>query len=352
MLIFPLAARQEPVHGDRVLKVRVTDQRLVIVPVRINGRGPFSFLLDTGSSATVVKPELVSKLQGKPIGTSAFLAGVQTRQVIWYRFDSLGLEGVEIGPVGVIGFSLDNHKALNVDGILGQDILHHYNYLLDYKKKVIAVDEDDSLATSLSSATVPLVEAKDRLVIEVTPKSQRKKKSLFILDSGANCLVVFRQDYEDYGLDVSLRVGTEAQTAAGGALVKTGVVRSFRIGDKEVSDIPVAFVPITSYTANRPELGTFPLNCFESVYINHERNIVAFEPQYNLSRAQPVVLGKAARKSRVIFDRMIRSQVNPRARPGESQSLAVPGIRSLDKSWSLRESSSPSSLGGYRTTPA
>ncbi len=293
LLVFPLAAPPRHAYCNREVKVKVTDERLVIVPVKINGQGPYSFLLDTGSSTTVVNPELISKLQGKPVGTSDFLAGIRSHRVTWYQFDSLGLEGAEMGPVGVIGFSLEDLTELDVDGILGQDILHHYNYLLDYKKKIIVVDEDESLATSLSSATVPLAETKDRLLIVVTPESRRKKSSLFILDSGANCLVVFKQDYEDYGLDVLLRVGTEVRTAAGGSLIKTGVVRSVRIGGKEMTHVPVAFLPVTSYTASRPELGTFPLKWFDSVYINHTRNLVAFEPRFKFPKEQKVGLAKA-----------------------------------------------------------
>jgi hypothetical protein len=280
LLVAPLAGWPELGYSNRVVKVKLTSQKLVIVPVRINGQGPYSFLLDTGSSVTIVKPELVSRLQGKAIGSSPFLAGATIHKVTWYQFDSIGLEGAEIGPADVIGFSLDNHKDLNVDGILGQDILHQNNYLLDYKRKIIVIDEDHSLAASLNSPTLPLVETKDRLVVMVTPKSQEKKSSLFFLDSGANCLVLFMQNYEDYGLDVLLRVVTEVQTAAGGSLVRTGVVRSFRIGDKEVNDAVVTFIPVTSYTASRPELGTFPLKWFDSVYFNHTQKLVAFEPRF------------------------------------------------------------------------
>jgi hypothetical protein len=291
LLIAPLAGWPELGYSNRVLKIRLTPQKLVIVPVRINGQGPYSFILDTGSSVTVVKPELVSRLQGKEIGHSPFLVAVKTHKASWYQFESIGPDGAEIGPAEVIGFSLDNHKDLNVDGILGQDILHRYNYLLDYKKKVIVIDEDNSLAASLSSATLPLIETKDRLVVTVTPKSDKEKTSLFILDSGANCLVVFKPDYEDYGLDVMLRVGTEIQTAAGGSLVRTGVVRSFRIGSKEVHDVVVVFVPVTPYTASLPELGTFPLMWFDSVYFNHTRKFVAFEPQFNLPVESKASLG-------------------------------------------------------------
>jgi predicted aspartyl protease len=178
------------------------------------------FLLDTGSTTTVVGPELLSKLQGAPIGTSGFLTGAQNHRVTRYRLNSLGLDGAEMGPVGVTGFSLDEQASFNVDGILGQDILHFYNYLLDYRKKVIEVDEDNSLAASLSSITLPLVETEERLVVVVAPESKRKKSALFILDSGANCLVLFRQDYEDHGLTAVLRDGMEIQTMTGGVLCK------------------------------------------------------------------------------------------------------------------------------------
>ncbi len=104
--------------------------------------------------------------------------------------------------------------------------------------------------------------------------------------------MVFKQNYEDYGLDVMLRVGTEVQTAAGGSLVKTGMVRSFRVGGKEMNDVAVAFVPVTPYAASRPELGTLPLTWLDSVYFNHTRKLVAFEPQFKLPQGSQARLGR------------------------------------------------------------
>jgi len=92
--------------------------------------------------------------------------------------------------------------------------------------------------------------------------------------------VLFKQNYEDYGLDVALQPVMEVQTAGGGKLVRTGVVRSFRVGTKELKDAVVTFVPVTSFTASRPELGTFPLQWFDSVYLNHTLRLVAFEPKF------------------------------------------------------------------------
>ncbi len=284
LLVVSLPMWPETAYCNRRLKVRLTDQRMVIVPVRINGQGPYDFLLDTGSTTTVIKPELISKLQGKAIGVGGYLAGVQKYRVTWYRFNSLGFEGVEIGPVGVIGLPADSHASIDADGILGQDILHFYNYLLDYRKKVIEVDEDNSLAASLSSSALPLVETEERLVVAAVPKSKSKKRPLFILDSGADCLVLFKRDYPDYGLDIRFQPIRVIQTADGDALLKPGVVRSLRIGHREITNVAAIFAPITSYTASRPELGAVPLTWFCSVYINHTSKFVALDPKFRSSK--------------------------------------------------------------------
>jgi hypothetical protein len=43
LFVVPLAVRPETAYCNRRLKVRVTNQRLVIVPVKINGQGPYDF---------------------------------------------------------------------------------------------------------------------------------------------------------------------------------------------------------------------------------------------------------------------------------------------------------------------
>src|SRR3989442_7972455 len=48
--------------ADTSVPLRLVGDRLVVVPVMVNGRGPFDFLLDTGTNTTVVDPELADEL--------------------------------------------------------------------------------------------------------------------------------------------------------------------------------------------------------------------------------------------------------------------------------------------------
>jgi hypothetical protein len=48
---------------------RLVAGALVVIPVTVNGRGPFDFMVDTGSQVTVVDPSLAQELGLKPQGT-------------------------------------------------------------------------------------------------------------------------------------------------------------------------------------------------------------------------------------------------------------------------------------------
>src|SRR5581483_1499663 len=48
--------------------VKVAHGHVILDSVYVNGRGPFTFLMDTGAQSTVITPELARKLGVKPTG--------------------------------------------------------------------------------------------------------------------------------------------------------------------------------------------------------------------------------------------------------------------------------------------
>src|SRR3954449_3865064 len=44
-------------------------QPLILLPVRVNGEGPFEFILDTGAGTSLLGTELAQRLEVKPTGT-------------------------------------------------------------------------------------------------------------------------------------------------------------------------------------------------------------------------------------------------------------------------------------------
>ena len=57
-------------------------QPLLLVPVRVNERGPYQFILDTGAGTSILTPELADSLQIKSTGTKQG----HTAGIVGYNF--------------------------------------------------------------------------------------------------------------------------------------------------------------------------------------------------------------------------------------------------------------------------
>jgi predicted aspartyl protease len=117
----------------------VTDTYLIVVPVSINGHGPYRFLLDTGASSTVLSAAVAENLRMRPrrralLSTAGGKVDITVRLVQTLNVGGAKLEGIEIA-VG----DLDLMKKLNVDGLLGGDYLRMFRVDIDYDGKNIKI---------------------------------------------------------------------------------------------------------------------------------------------------------------------------------------------------------------------
>ncbi len=108
---------------------RLTDTNHFLVRVRINGKGPFNFLVDSGAPALFVSTETAKKVGLKP-----------TRNRFWTPVDRLDIEGgsrlsnvkarVE-DPFQLVGMNALGLPGASIDGILGFTILARYRLEID-----------------------------------------------------------------------------------------------------------------------------------------------------------------------------------------------------------------------------
>src|ERR1700751_3767604 len=76
------------------LRLRLIQNVLIVVPVTINHRGPYDFLVDTGAQITTVDPELARALDLKMEGTTGII-GVGS----YARIPFTALDSVQAGSV-------------------------------------------------------------------------------------------------------------------------------------------------------------------------------------------------------------------------------------------------------------
>ena len=127
----------------------IKDSHLVGVPVYINGKGPFDFVLDTGAGNTCVTPELATKLEldVKPVHGIARGVGGDV-QLELAAIDSVSVGEVRIthSQVVVIDLSKVSPKGKLIEnGIIGWDFLRSFETVIDYPQRQFSfIDERSS----------------------------------------------------------------------------------------------------------------------------------------------------------------------------------------------------------------
>jgi hypothetical protein len=118
---------------------------LAIVPVKINGKGPYPFILDTGASTSGVNADLAAQLGLPRTGKSSTVAGVvSSSQVPLVRVDQWSVGGVTLRPttIGALEFGTQNSSSSptqstsKIAGLLGSDQLSRFGSItLDYQRQ-------------------------------------------------------------------------------------------------------------------------------------------------------------------------------------------------------------------------
>ena len=109
---------------------------LILIDVQLNGRGPFQFAIDTGTSTSAITPALAKQLgvSSSPMGDGTTAGGnvnVRTGNI-----GSFQLGGAKIDNMAVV--VADFFEMLSVavgaklDGIVGYNFLRNYKVVIDY----------------------------------------------------------------------------------------------------------------------------------------------------------------------------------------------------------------------------
>ena len=138
------ASGQQASETDIVI-ARADVSRRMTVPIRIGGREPVRFLVDTGAQNTVVSDRLAERLALVPDGTASVLGVSGEKRVDTVTIDELGLGRRSFS--GLVAPILQQDD-IGADGIVGVDSLQNQRVLIDFKRNVIAIDDADQLTGS------------------------------------------------------------------------------------------------------------------------------------------------------------------------------------------------------------
>jgi predicted aspartyl protease len=110
---------------------------LALVPVTIDGKGPYTFALDTGASQSLVDSQVARELRVEQTGTTHSVAGItDVTQVKTIKVKRWRVGRIDLPATTVVEANLPFGNAEGgVQGLLGSDMLSEFDVVtIDYAR--------------------------------------------------------------------------------------------------------------------------------------------------------------------------------------------------------------------------
>lgn len=275
----------------------------ITAPVRINGRGPFPFVVDTGANRTVISQELAAELgltDTGPAEVHGIVGAAVTRTV--------AADQVQVGGVRARNVRAPTMAAaqLGAPGLLGVDMLVGRLVTLDFRRHELRIERsrgdpgrssydmrENSINPRRAVAPGPGIVARARyrfgqLVIVGADVSGRKVMAF--LDSGSQSTVgnlALRDRVDITGGDLRRpRFNVPLLSATGqSSSGEYGVLPLLRLGGLDVSNLGAVFSDLHVFElwglAKQPSLliGIDVMSQFDAIELDYPRERIVFYPR-------------------------------------------------------------------------
>jgi hypothetical protein len=271
------ALAAQPQQSKGLVTFHLRDKYLIVVEATVNGMGPFSFLLDTGSTHTVIDPNLARQLHAPVVGEASLTTVSDVRMDKMARLQEVRVGDSAASELGAVIDKMDQVKlkAPGVRGVLGEDFLSQFDIFLDYKKRILRFDGAAPAGERCRIETMGHyrgLTTTNRLLIGAEFMDASGGELQLQLDTGAKMPELFpvRND------------SISAQPWAGSMAFSSGLNgtsihshTTIRIGTTMVHDVDVVQ---SRRGVAFDAVGLLPVWIFKSIYISHTGGFVVLNP--------------------------------------------------------------------------
>jgi hypothetical protein len=293
LVIGPVIEAEPRCPGDvAAVTPRFVEHALIVIPVSINHTGPFDFMVDTGSQATVIDPSLASQLAVKSQGTVRLVGVASSARAFATVLDRVeaNFKVVENSPAAVQDLRQIQAVDPGIRGVLGESFLAHFDMFLDYPHKLFCLDETSAMRESVRGERIALVPPQhpenelpymERLVISARLSGSGARAILLQLDSGSDGPILYA-DSKYREIQVLARSAAQRRGSV------TSAQRAFAVMPAQTVKIGGQIFPGISFVTpvggqesipGRTEDGLLPTLLFQRVLISGQRRYVVFDPK-------------------------------------------------------------------------
>jgi predicted aspartyl protease len=264
------------------VKFKLIRDYLIVIPVIVNGAGPYEFMLDTGTNTTLISTEFARQLNLRPIDRVVLVTITGSHVVPRAQIESLSVGLKSAQKLEVLISDLREVRSVKpgISGVLGLNFLSQFNYVINYTDRLIEFEEGQELESELSGARLPIEWHEGRAMVSVQFSEKKRMSLRLLIDSGVSEPFLFGSprvnqllDW-DPGDDQFFR----AKTDDGDQIVRQRRLRSLSIHGVIFYDLPVILTESKTGKENRIEDGLLPASLFRKIYFNHRNNYLILNP--------------------------------------------------------------------------
>jgi predicted aspartyl protease len=225
-------------------------QPLILVPVYVNDRGPYEFILDTGAGTCLLSPTLAERLGVAITGTKEGRGAGGTVTLAFGQVDTLaiGHAKVENVPVGITDELSRIGAAVGtaIDGDIGNNYLSHFSLSINYRRGLLRLaggEQGESNRPARAELSFKLAQAAKPLVL-IPVLVNGAGPYQFAIDTGTSTTIMSPDLAETLGIK---SVAAPAMTGGGGQVqASLGTVESLAVGSAKLEKLAVMVAPFVS----------------------------------------------------------------------------------------------------------
>jgi Aspartyl protease/PDZ domain len=185
------APNQQPLQASgqespvAIIPFSIVDGR-ILIETRLDGRGPFRMILDSGASAVLsqVVAERLRLSLSKPhleSGTGNKTFGVSVATIRAIQLGSSGLSDIDFDVMSMVDMP-PVFGTVEIDGILGRPVFDRYTVQVDYDRHLLLLFTPGTFRPGSSDTPVPFTRVRD---VPLVKASLDGHDGLFGVDLGA-----------------------------------------------------------------------------------------------------------------------------------------------------------------------
>jgi hypothetical protein len=266
--------------GGNDVKAREIDTRLS-VDVKVNGRGPYHFLVDSGADTSAVGLRIAHDLE-LPLGTPAIVNGMTSRDLV----DRVRVAELTLGPTTIHNLEVPALREVDLggDGLVGIDALVEQRLMMDFAKHLIKVEDARKPMKYLPGDIIITAHRRRGQLILTEVRAARLKLDA-VIDTGSEVTIgntALRDKLIRKGRAKFWEVEAIGVTGVHTKL-QMAVIDELQLGPITLQNVPVAFADVPPFQlfglSDEPALllGTDILETFWRVSLDFRARKVRFQ---------------------------------------------------------------------------